>query len=487
MSKELERAQQTLNEKRAQVNRRYKPACHPSVPAGWLNDPNGFSWFQGKVHLFYQYHPYDSVWGPMHWGHWVSEDLVNWQEMPVAMAPDTNADIGGCFSGSALIENDEMVLIYTGLSPKDETDRHFQQQCMAVCRDGVHVEKYEHNPIIDRSHLPEGADPYDFRDPKIQKKDGSYRVVAASKGETHGQLLAYRSDDLKNWKLSGVYADQFGGFMAECPEVFEVGGKTAVIVCVMGADQTKYPCRQPVVYMVGDDVNDQLISSGDPIVLDWGLDFYAPQVTRLPDGRQIMIGWALSWGHVSPAHTLGHGWAGTMTLPREMTLDANGQLCQKPVEEWKKLRRDEVCLENVKVGEEIILSELAGDKREMVLDVDMTAADSFTLKLLKTGDEAFVVSYDKATGLLRTDRGQCGYPCTENFVPEEKPYGETVVPLVDGHLKLHVFVDVSIVELFADEGRKVFTSIVFPKGEDAGVSLSAQGEACAAITSWKLA
>jgi len=119
--------------------------------------------------------------------------------------------------------------------------------------------------------------------------------------------------------------------------------------------------------------------------------------------------------------------------------------------------------------------------------VDMTAADSFSFKLLKTQDEAFCISYDKATGLLRADRGQCGYPCTEDLSPEEKPYGEAAVPLQDGHLKLHVFADVSIVEIFADEGRKVLTSLAFPKGEDAAVSMSAEGEACVNVTSWELA
>lgn len=482
---QLERAQQTLAEKRAQVNPRYKPAFHQNVPAGWLNDPNGFGFYQGKAHLFYQYHPYDSVWGPMHWGHWISEDLVRWEELPVALAPDTPADEGGCFSGTALEENGKLYLIYTGLPAKDETGKHLQQQCIAESSDGIRFEKWAQNPVIGKELLPDGVSPYEFRDPKIQKIADEYRVITAAMGETCGKMLAFRSSDLRNWRFSGVYADNLG-FMSECPDAFELDGKNVAIVYMMGANLNKYPSRQPVLYMVGREENDHLIYEGDPKVVDWGMDFYAPQTTRTPDGRQVLIGWALSWGHVMPTHTLGHGWAGMMTLPRELSLDENGELCQKPIAELAKLRKKEVTLQQMVVSGMTELPEFSGNKREFVLDVDMTNADGFEMQLLKTGDEAVSISYVKDTGMLKYDRSRCGYPATADLSPENPACCVAEVPLTNGHLKLQLFVDVSIVEIFADEGRKALTSLAFPKGDDAAVSLCAQGTAVVNMTSWEM-
>jgi len=215
--------------------------------------------------------------------------------------------------------------------------------------------------------------------------------------------------------------------------------------------------------------------------VDCGLDFYAPQTMLTPDGRRVLIGWALSWSHVMPTHTLGHGWAGMMTLPRECRVDANGVLCQQPIAELQTLRRDEVHVDNA-AG----LVELAGKQREFEISIDMKQAQTVTLNLLETGDERFEVRYDRAAEILRVDRSRCGYPMTPDLQPEQKPWSEAKVPLKDGKLNLHVFVDVSIVEIYADEGRAAMSSLAFPKGDAYGVSLQADGEVDVCATGWTM-
>jgi len=476
----LERAQQEVDLRRGQINPQYKPGYHLSVPAGWHNDPNGFGYYQGKAHLFYQFHPYDSVWGPMHWGHWISEDLVHWQDAPVAMAPDQAFDSYGCFSGTAVEKDGKMILMYTGVQPTGNPDEYYQHQCIAESADGITFDKWTDNPVISRFQLPEGASPYDFRDPKLEKTADGWRVVLASKGEKGGQLLCYTSLDLHKWTLEGVYADELAD-MSECPDVFELDGKNVLIVCEMGADAKRYGAPQVTLYATGHEENGRYCAERQLELVDCGLDFYAPQTMLTPDGRRVLIGWALSWSHVMPTHTLGHGWAGMMTLPRECRVDANGVLCQQPIAELQTLRKDEVRVENA-AG----LGKLAGKQREFEISIDMKRAQTVTLNLLETGDERFEVRYDRAAEILRVDRSRCGYPMTPDLQPEQKPWSEAKVPLKDGKLNLHVFVDVSIVEIYADEGRAAMSSLAFPKGDAYGVSLQADGEVDVCATGWTM-
>ena len=180
--REARKYEETFEKKIATEDR---PGFHLSTRVGWMNDPNGFSYYQGKYHLFYQYHPYDPYWGPMHWGHAVSEDLLHWEYLPAALAPDQDYDRDGCFSGSAVtLPDGKQLLMYTGVKRIPVSDGEFrdeQTQCLAI-GDGIDYVKYEHNPILDREDIPEGCSKADFRDPKMwQEEDGTYRCVVANR------------------------------------------------------------------------------------------------------------------------------------------------------------------------------------------------------------------------------------------------------------------------------------------------------------------
>lgn len=486
MTEQLQKAQQALEANRARIDHTYKPRYHLSVPAGWLNDPNGFGFWKGKWHLFYQFHPYDSVWGPMHWGHWSGENLMQWREEPVALAPDTPSDAAGCFSGTALAADDTLYVIYTGVSEETPGGRQIQQQCMAESQDGIRFTKWTENPVIGRALLPEGACAWDFRDPKIERMGDGYRVVAASRGEQGGQLLSFRSEDLRTWRYEGVYAGSLGE-MSECPDTFELDDKRVVIVCVMGAKDEHLPNSQPVVYMVGEERDGAFLPDTVMKGVDWGHDFYAPQTALAPDGRRILIGWALGWGQVQPTHTLGHGWAGMMTLPRECS-QRDGVLYQKPAKEVLECRRTGGALPSMEVQGRRTLPECAGACREIEMTVDMRQAKRFTMNLMETGEERFVLNYDKATEVFSADRAACGYPLTEDGTPEKDPCVKVKAPLKAGKLKLHVFVDVSIIEIYLGDGETVLTCLAYPKAKDYGVSVQAEGLArVEALSSYAMA
>ena len=158
------------------------PVFHVTPPCGWMNDPNGFSVYQGKTHLFYQFHPYSEVWGPMHWGHCETADFVKWTELPVALAPDQNYDEAGCFSGSGIETEAGHLLVYTGVMEKELNGEKvtYQNQCVAV-GDGKRYTKIEQNPVATGDMLPENFSREHFRDPKIWKEDDGYYMVVGNK------------------------------------------------------------------------------------------------------------------------------------------------------------------------------------------------------------------------------------------------------------------------------------------------------------------
>ena len=169
MSIELKKANEYEKAEQEKIPVEEKPAFHVAAPVGWINDPNGFSWYQGQIHLFYQYHPYTTEWGPMHWGHSVSDDMIHWKNMPSVLAPDQEYDKRGCFSGSAVEKDGKHVLIYTGVSNvqmENGSIQERQNQCIAYGDGEIYV-KSPQNPVITGDMLPADCSKIDFRDPKV--------------------------------------------------------------------------------------------------------------------------------------------------------------------------------------------------------------------------------------------------------------------------------------------------------------------------------
>jgi beta-fructofuranosidase len=213
-----------------------RPFFHLSPRSGWMNDPNGFSMYKGKIHQFYQYYPYKTQWGPMHWGHAVSEDFVKWDYLPAAMAPDETYDNFGCFSGSAIeMQDGRQMLVYTAVREEEKDGEEIirQTQCLAF-GDGVDYEKYSSNPVIDAKSLPEGWSPVDFRDPKIFRfeDDDHYSLVVGGRSDDgSGSILLYESMDGIKWDFVTVLdrCRKEYGSMWECPDFFELDGKYLIL------------------------------------------------------------------------------------------------------------------------------------------------------------------------------------------------------------------------------------------------------------------
>ena len=422
-------------------NDRYRLGYHVSAPAGWINDPNGFCYYKGYYHIFYQYHPYSADWGPMHWGHARSKDLVHWESLPIALAPDTKADEDGCFSGSAIVKDDVLYLIYTGHHYYDDGDPdHFwQNQNLAYSTDGINFTKYENNPII--ASAPED-NTHHFRDPKVWEKDGKYYMILGSQGKDGvGRAIIYRSDDLKDWQYLGEIAKANGltteGFMWECPDFFELAGKDILLLSPQGieAQGQKYLNLFQTGYFVGNfDYSTNTFEHGGFTELDHGHDFYATQTTLAPDGRRLVFGWMDMWESRFPEKA--DGWAGALTLLRELELK-DDQLYMRPVKEAVQLRTAEISAWNKQVTEKTLLCE---NEQQAEIDLTLTTDQAFELAFTDQ-DKQVKLTFDQATHTFTLLNGDARYASI-------KPNSE---------LKLQIFIDTSSLEIFINDGEAVFT------------------------------
>lgn len=293
---------------------------HFEPEKGWMNDPNGLCWYKGQYHAFYQYYPHQPKWGPMHWGHATSTDLVHWQEQPIALHPDMPYENdGGCFSGSALEKDGDLYLLYTSVSKEQG-----QTQSLAISHDGAAFEKYPGNPVIGRSPLDPASK--DFRDPKMFAYGDGYRMVCGAGINGLGSVLLFKSQDLVNWEYIGpIFQSRDYGPVPECPDLFPLEDKWVLMFSRMDESRSAQ-------FIVGDFNGERFIPSTfqQP---EQGTDFYAPQTFLDGRGRRVMIGWLFNWNRQVPEGAVR---AGALSIPRELKL-VNGKLHNYPVAEAQAL------------------------------------------------------------------------------------------------------------------------------------------------------
>ncbi|KRL36811.1 glycoside hydrolase family 32 protein [Liquorilactobacillus uvarum] len=433
------------------TNERYRQNYHIMPPRGWMNDPNGLCFFKGYYHVFFQYHPYSAEWGPMHWGHVRSLDLVHWEECPVALTPGNPEDKDGCFSGSAVVKDNKMYLIYTGHHYVEGTrqQKFWQNQNIAVSEDGLHFQKYDGNPIIAK---PPDDNSDDFRDPKVwHKKDVWYMVLGSQDKSKQGRVLLYRSKDLFKWDYLKVLtaADPTAneGYMWECPDYFELDGKNLLLVSPQGinAEHGMFKNIHQTGYFILDQDKDSKSAFHE---LDSGHDFYATQTCMTEDGRRIMFAWMDMWE--TEMREQSDGWAGTMTIPRELTMHGD-RLYAFPIAELKGLRSKLLFTQN-KLSKEIIFK---SSSHALEINADLGWANSKTSIYFKLSDKV-------KKQIL-----------TIEFNPQErKAYlrrmgedGERQAPLsLMQQLKLKIYVDSSSIELFINGGESSFSERFYAEG-----------------------
>lgn len=460
-----------------EIAKEERAVFHLCSPIGWINDPNGFSAFKGVYHLFYQYHPYGTYWGPMHWGHSTTRDFIRWEQLPAALAPDTEYDGQGCFSGSAIEYEGKHILMYTGIEERmkeDGTQYVRQRQCIAV-GDGVNYEKLKENPVISADLLPEGSSREDFRDPKIWRENGRfYAVIGSRASDGSGQIPLFESENLRDWNYVTMLerCENKYGRMWECPDFFRLQDKQILMVSPqdMCAKGLEFHSGNGTIYILGsfDDQKKFIREAVKPV--DYGLDFYAPQTMETVDGRRIMIGWMQSWdNHICPE---GRKWSGLMTIPRELFIK-DGRMYQMPVRELEAYRRNETVCEwefGSPQTKQAAFSGIKGRSVDLDLEVKGAGCHSFKLEIAKGEEVHTDITYDRGKGILSFDRTYCGLK--KDDMNTRSMYAE----FKNDRIKLRILIDRYSVEIFVNDGEKAMTSLIDSPAAAEGIVFTCDGE-----------
>ncbi len=491
----------------AQTNQeQYRPQFHFTPPAKWMNDPNGMVYYKGEYHLFYQHYPDSTVWGPMHWGHAVSKDLVHWQHLPIALYPDT---LGYIFSGSAVVDvnntsgfgkkggESPLVAIYTSHNMDNERNKRLdvERQSIAYSLDkGRTWKKYEKNPVLKNTvHR-------DFRDPKVFWNTEIKRWVMVLAVGDHVEF--YNSKNLKDWSLSGEFGKNSGshGGVWECPDLFPLYSKEQqktkwILIVNIGTGTPNG--GSGTQYFVGD-FDGKNFTNDNPaekkLWLDNGKDDYAGITwSNAPDGRRIFIGWMSDWQYANKVPT--EAWRSATTIPRELSLQSTKEglrLFQKPIDELKVLRRADTGHWTLDAGitiasENFELNSVNASASELDLSFDLTKTTSkdFGIILSNSKNENIEIGYSVADKQFYIDRTNAG---KKDFSKDFA--GKHLAPRISTHsiLKMHLLIDVASVELFADDGSVVMTDIFFPNEDFTTTKIFSKNGATVLINghAWRL-
>jgi len=446
----------------------HHPIFHFTPPANWVNDPNGLIAWRGRTHLFYQHNPLAPAWGSMNWGHAVSDDLAHWRRLPIALSPSPDGpDRDGCWSGCAVNDNGTPTFLYTAVFP--------ESVCLARgSRDLLTWQKHSGNPVI--SAPPPGLEVEGFRDPYVwQDGDMWYMALGSGLRAQGGCILLYRSADLVNWEylqpaLTGDVNSKeplWTGTMWECPQLFPLGDDTFLIFSVCHASQLYYTAVFRGDFAEGKFVPRTLSK------FDYGNSaFYAPQTYLDDKGRRVMFGWVAE--ERSDAALKKVGWAGAISLPRVLSLGEQGELYIEPTPELAALRGQHVAATGVWLGETptCLAPELGILHLELrvQLEAPQNGRVTFLFACSPQAEEQTVLYYDVAKGILAVDTTRASLNPNARGSLKECP-----LPRQPGEkLQLHIFIDGSILEVFANR-TMVLTTRMYPT-RTAGMHLFAFAE-----------
>ncbi|MFF3741185.1 glycoside hydrolase family 32 protein [Streptomyces sp. NPDC002566] len=443
----------------------YRPVAHLRPPRNWINDPNGLVFHDGHYHVFHQYNPNGATHADIHWGHFRSPDLLSWERLPLALSPTPGGeDADGCFSGNAVSDGDRLVVFYSA----NRWDRSLQHQPVttAVSVDGGRTFTPRRDLLI--PGLPDDCTMY--RDPYVWRDGDRWRMlVGAALADGRGAAVLYESPDLETWTYLGPFdarepepvgdAGQHTGEGWECPQYLpaESGRPGALIFSAWNEDDGPR-CVAALIGEERDDGHGPRLESGSPVLVDHGPDCYAPALLRAPDGRWLLWGW--SWEAREESWAAADGWSGVLTLPREISVHADGTLRQRPAAELLALRgQHTVHAEGVALGAQPVELGGVGRSFDLTARLDSDAAAGLRLLTSPDGSEYLDIRLDPDAGELVVDRDHASRD-------DRARGGSHRMPCPTGRpVELRVVVDHSVAEVFLTSTGQVLTLRFYPTGD----------------------
>lgn len=461
------------------MNEQYRPQVHFSPAANWMNDPNGMVYYKGIYHLFFQYHPASSIWGPMHWGHATSKDLIHWKHEPTAIYPDS---LGTIFSGSAVVDKNNtsgfgkkgqipMVAIFTHHNSKGEKAgrNDFQNQSIAYSLDeGKSWTKYAGNPVLKNPGLT------DFRDPKVMWFEEGKKWIMTLATKDH--ITFYSSKNLKQWIKESEFGSAIGahGGVWECPDLFSLNCQGKKIWVLLVSINPGGPNGGSATQYFTGNFNGKTFTAfqTDTRWLDYGTDNYAGITWSNTGNRKIFIGWMNNWQYANVVPTT--QWRGATTLPRELAVQKVGNhyyIASLPVKELKLIQNKTKVIENIKVENYNLTANTGSLNGPAMIQLFSENLESFSFILSNDLGEQLVAGYDKSTNQFFIDRTKSGKTDFEKgFAARHTAVRISTKP----GSRITLVIDRASIELFADDGLSVMTDIFFPSKPFSQINIQSQ-------------
>lgn len=416
-----------------------KQRLHLKAPGNWINDPNGFIYYKGKYHMFYQHFPYEPRWGTMHWGHAISDDMVNWEHLGIALYPTKKFDQNGCFSGSAISAQDKLYVYYTGIRylETDPEDIHVSvneayepNQVLITSEDGFSFDNAKGKQVV----IPTIEDPAighrtHARDPKVWKgKEGYYIILGTSGDDGKGKVLIYKSDNLTDWTyVSSASKTEGYGWMWECPDYFETEGGGALIISAMGLEVEGRKGENQTLCMGAsyDEESCELKLADSYQFIDYGMELYAPQSTLDKDGNRTLFAW------LRMPHAVAGEWNGMFCLPRLVEVK-DGHIYFRVHPNVKNIFTKEI-------------------------NTPAEAKEGYCVKTsLEEGESVNIGGYKvwMEEGRVCTDRTGVFPDLKDKFMVCRTP------KLEEGN-SLEIYVDDNLIEIYANDGEYVLSNCVY--------------------------
>lgn len=417
-----------------------KSRIHLKAPGNWINDPNGFIYYKGKYHLFYQYFPYAPRWGMMHWGHAVSKDMVDWEHVGVAVFPTKYEDQNGCFSGSAIEKNGRLFMYYTGvhynkINPEDvhncPDDAYESSQMMITSEDGIHFDNFHDKKVIVKPITDQKIGDYTHtRDPKVWRgKDAWYMVVGTKSLDHKGKLLIYKSSNLYDWELANTVSKESGfGWMWECPDYFELeGGKVLVMSPIGILKNGEIEENHSICTLVEFEEETCIMKIPDDYqFLDYGMDLYAPQSALDEEGRRVLVAW------LRMPEPVDGEWQGMFCIPRVVEIK-NGHIYFRVHPNIEKMYTRKI--------------------------TDPARADSDGYRVSFDIDEGETVNIG---GYKISRKGNQIYADRSSVFPDHTDFRlKLFTPELKEGFHLDVYVDKNLIEVYVNNGEYVISNAVY--------------------------
>ena len=481
--KEKDETSQNLVQTQTQKDEDFRPNFHFTPKKNWMNDPNGMFYYNGYFHLYFQYYPEGNTWGPMHWGHAISTDMITWKEQPIALYPDEK---GYIFSGSAVVDKQNtsgfgkngkipIVAMFTYHDPKGEKEgkKNYQSQAIAYSLDeGQTWTKYSGNPVIENPGIK------DFRDPNVQW-DAIHQqwVMVLAAGD---RSRFYTSQNLKDWELASEFGQGYAahGGVWECPDFFPMyveDSDEVKWVLIQSLNPGGYNGGSGTQYFVGDFDGKKFtpvkamqdLGEKHPYWIDFGKDNYAGVTwANIPEenGRKLFIGWMSNWQYAQEVPT--RTWRSAMTVPRELKLVKNNDnyiITSWPVKEVNNYRSSFYKAGDVKIeGQTKIIDAERIDlsKAEIKFRISKLEDRNYRFRLSNSAGDELLFGYDHAKKEFYLDRSNAG----QTDFSEQFGNKISTAPRISeaDDLSGIIMLDKTSIELFYDDGKTVMTEIFFP-------------------------